>query len=90
MLHRPCHRERSLLPRLALGGAHEKGFLSRFCFLPCTLIFFFLSPLFTKTTFVAYQASTRGGMLGVSVVGDRVTLRGTAVTFYDTTIPLPK
>jgi predicted PhzF superfamily epimerase YddE/YHI9 len=33
-----------------------------------------------KTEMVAYQASARGGVVGVTVRGDRVRLRGKAVT----------
>jgi predicted PhzF superfamily epimerase YddE/YHI9 len=33
-----------------------------------------------KDEFVAYQASERGGVVGVRVAGDRVYLRGRAVT----------
>ena len=38
------------------------------------------SPLLGKTSFVAYQASRRGGVLRVRLVGDRVRLAGQAVT----------
>lgn len=34
-----------------------------------------------KTTLTGYQASERGGVVGVELVGDRVKLRGRAVTF---------
>ncbi|MEO8514547.1 MAG: PhzF family phenazine biosynthesis protein, partial [Ignavibacteria bacterium] len=33
-----------------------------------------------KDTFKAYQASERGGILGLKVIGDRVILAGDAVT----------
>jgi predicted PhzF superfamily epimerase YddE/YHI9 len=33
-----------------------------------------------KTEMTAYQASRRGGVVGVAVMGDRVRLRGRAVT----------
>lgn len=35
---------------------------------------------FGRTTFLAYQASPRGGVLEVEFKGDRVLLRGRAVT----------
>jgi len=38
------------------------------------------APRLGKTNFTAYQASRRGGVLRVSVAGDRVTLAGRAVT----------
>lgn len=36
-----------------------------------------------KDEFLAYQASARGGVLGVSIVGNRVHLRGQAVTMME-------
>lgn len=39
-----------------------------------------------KSTLVGYQASARGGTLGVEVVGDRVKLRGEAVTIFSGTL----
>ena len=40
----------------------------------------FWSKRFGKSDLVAYQASERGGILGVQVIGERVYLRGKAVT----------
>ena len=40
----------------------------------------FWSRRFGKNDFTAYQASERGGIVGVRVVGDRVYLRGRSVT----------
>jgi len=45
----------------------------------CTLGPFWQARL-NKSEFVAYQASTRGGVIGVRVAGDRVHLSGQAVT----------
>lgn len=36
-----------------------------------------------KTTFLAYQASSRGGVLDVSIFGDRVHLKGQAITIME-------
>ncbi|MBA3813967.1 MAG: PhzF family phenazine biosynthesis protein [Alphaproteobacteria bacterium] len=36
-----------------------------------------------KNEFIAYQASARGGVLGVKIVGDRVHLKGQAVTILE-------
>jgi predicted PhzF superfamily epimerase YddE/YHI9 len=49
------------------GGAH------------CSLADYWRSKL-GKATFTAYQASRRGGALGVRIAGDRVILTGQAVT----------
>ena len=38
------------------------------------------APRLGKTEFMAYQASPRGGVLRVTLAGDRVTLAGRAVT----------
>jgi PhzF family phenazine biosynthesis protein len=40
----------------------------------------FWAPRLGKTEFTAYQASPRGGVLRVTLAGDRVTLAGRAVT----------
>jgi PhzF family phenazine biosynthesis protein len=45
----------------------------------CTLAPYW-APRLGKTTFMAYQASPRGGVLRVTLAGDRVTLAGRAVT----------
>ncbi len=42
-----------------------------------------------KSEFLAYQASARGGVVGVTVRGDRVLLRGQAVTVFRTEIGDP-
>lgn len=39
-----------------------------------------------KKQFLAYQASARGGILGVSIVGDRVHLKGKAITVMEGTL----
>ncbi|MBX9786088.1 MAG: PhzF family phenazine biosynthesis protein [Alphaproteobacteria bacterium] len=39
-----------------------------------------------KSEFLAYQASPRGGILGLQIVGDRVHLRGQAVTILEGTL----
>lgn len=39
-----------------------------------------------KTEFTAYQASPRGGLIRVSVIGDRVLLQGQAVTIFQGTL----
>ena len=39
-----------------------------------------------KSEFLAYQASSRGGVLGVTIVGDRVHLKGQAVTMLKGTL----
>ena len=36
-----------------------------------------------KEEFLAYQASSRGGVIGVRIVGDRVYLRGQAITILE-------
>jgi predicted PhzF superfamily epimerase YddE/YHI9 len=47
----------------------------------CTLGPFWAARL-GKTSFVAYQASPRGGVVEVEVAGDRVLLGGQAVTVF--------
>ena len=42
-----------------------------------------------KADFLAYQASARGGVVGVSVRGDRVLLRGQAVTMFRAEVAEP-
>lgn len=48
----------------------------------CTLADYWRAKL-GKESFHAYQASARGGSLGVTIVGDRVLLRGQAVTMLE-------
>jgi predicted PhzF superfamily epimerase YddE/YHI9 len=47
----------------------------------CTLAPYW-APRLGKTTFMAYQASSRGGVLRVTLAGDRVRLGGRAVTVF--------
>ncbi len=47
----------------------------------CTLGPYWLAKL-NKTNFTAYQASRRGGIVQVKLIGDRVLLRGKAVTVF--------
>jgi PhzF family phenazine biosynthesis protein len=42
-----------------------------------------------KNEMIGYQASKRGGFVGVEVKGDRVALKGNAVTVFNTEICLP-
>jgi predicted PhzF superfamily epimerase YddE/YHI9 len=45
-----------------------------------------LAALTGRTDFVGHQASARGGVVGMHVAGDRVTLRGRAVTVLEGTL----
>lgn len=42
-----------------------------------------------KSSLLGYQASARGGVVGVEVLGDRVLLRGQAVPVFETTVAAP-
>lgn len=48
------------------------------------------SEILGRDKVVAYQASSRGGWLSCELVGDRVYLRGNAVTYMEATIRLPE
>jgi predicted PhzF superfamily epimerase YddE/YHI9 len=47
----------------------------------CSLAPYWASKL-NKREFIAYQASERGGILKISLEGDRVMLKGQAVTIF--------
>jgi PhzF family phenazine biosynthesis protein len=87
----------ALEPRPVIVTARDEGghydFVSRYFKPPavedpvtgsahCALAAFW-SPRLGKTTFVARQASSRGGVLYVTLVGDRVQLGGHAVTISE-------
>ena len=42
-----------------------------------------------KNHLVGFQASPRGGVVGVEILGDRVLLKGRAVTVFETAVALP-
>jgi predicted PhzF superfamily epimerase YddE/YHI9/L-amino acid N-acyltransferase YncA len=85
----------------ARGDGNPYDFVSRF-FAPavginedpvtgsahCTLAPFWSERL-GQTSFRAYQASSRGGELQVTLAGDRVLLAGKAVTVYEASVSLP-
>jgi predicted PhzF superfamily epimerase YddE/YHI9 len=51
----------------------------------CSLADYWRTQL-SKNSFTAYQASRRGGVVGVQILGDRVLLTGQAVTVVSGTI----